>query len=86
MSNLKPGDPALTLVDLGEVPVMSCVEVIEINLAGTPVLIKGEIKKFKQSFYVADYQGKLYGYSIKSLMPLRGDAQPEQQKSREVVE
>lgn len=86
MSNLKPGDPALTLVDLDEVPVMSCVEVVEIHLAGQPARIKGVIKIFKQDFYVADFQGKLYGYAIKSLMPLRGDAQPEQQRSLEVVE
>ncbi|MEG0064721.1 MAG: hypothetical protein RR740_08980 [Pseudomonas sp.] len=86
MSNLKPGDPALTLVDLDEVPVMSCVEVVEIHIAGKPVRIKGQIKIFKQDYYVADYEGKLYGYAIKSLMPLRGDAQPEHQRSREVIE
>lgn len=66
----KPGDLAVTLVDGFFFPVMAQVELIK------PV--------FPAGFWQVGRGGVTSVYREQSLMPLRGDFEPEKQKAKEV--
>ena len=89
MSNqFKVGDHVLTLASKYQIPAMSEVELVIFRLKGQ----KAEEPDGK--LWVAPHDGWIVGrdgeegygfFKPQQLMPLRGDFQPEQQKSREVV-
>lgn len=83
--NFKPGDLALTLVDLpGHVRAGSCVEVHRILLAGDSFEMADGPRRTLRDGVVVVWMDHKYVYLPSQLMPLRGDFAPEQSKSREV--
>lgn len=90
MSQFKPGDLALTLVDRCGLPAMTQVEVVQFVEPGKALtMINGRSARFSYPTWrcataLIPYADVMY--RAKELMPLRGNFQPEQQKSREVVE
>lgn len=83
MHNFKPGDLALTLINLGRlVPAGSVVELIRPFAKGDVLM---DLKFHADAWECSKPDlGKGLFYAEKHLMPLRGELQPEQQKSREV--
>lgn len=82
----KPGDSALTLIDLPPIMAGSVVELVE-------RLTKGDFVDTPSGRLVAKCDGWICAhelaplnaaYADKSLMPLRGDFEPLQQRAREV--
>lgn len=88
MSQFKPGDLALTLISLPAVPAGSVVQLDERVTANQMFKIEG-VGTFlsKDTGWLCSREGQphIFAYADKSLMPLRGDFAPEQQKSREVL-
>jgi hypothetical protein len=85
--NFKPGDLALTLIGLPVLPAGSVVELQERIPKGEP------IRDIDGTCYIAGADGWRCShgaidarliYADIDLMPLRGDFQPERQKSKEV--
>lgn len=86
MSKFKPGDLALTLIDLPPVMAGSVVE-LETKIT------KGDLVHTPSGPLIANGNGWICihdlvpgkcAYGENALMPLRGDFQPEQQKTKEV--
>ncbi|MCW1937539.1 hypothetical protein QM298_14110 [Pseudomonas mendocina] len=86
MSNFKAGDLAVTLIDLPPLMAGSIVELVE-------HIAKGDVVLTPQGPRVANGEGWICAhalvplnaaYAASALMPLRGDFQPERQKSQEV--
>lgn len=90
MSQFKSGDIALTLVERCGIPAMSQVEIQIFVPAGSILMgIDDRKRKFTMDLWQVTTPLCPLGaimFQPKELMPLRGDFQPEQQKSREVVE
>jgi hypothetical protein len=76
MSQFKPGDLALIIGTTGRRP----------ELIGTTVELMFSFSNIHGDLWAWRDGEKLECTQEKHLMPLRGDFQPEQQKSREVVE
>jgi hypothetical protein len=90
MSQFKPGDPALLLIDIGPVSSGSVVELISRWPAGTDMKLvgggKAECAEDSWVFSGSSIPAPGLGFAPeRCLMPLRGDFAPEQKKSREVV-
>lgn len=91
MSQFKPGDLALVINSGDEACIGRIVEILEV-LIDTKKEYKaygfthGGLADGSPSAFV-DFGGDdIWLFAQKNLMPLKGDFQPEQQKSREVVE
>ncbi len=84
--NFKPGDLALTLMDLGDVTQGSAVEIVDRIEAGDFVSVEGRIHMTTESGWscVQPSCAHRLAYPDRALMPLRGDFAPERQKSQEV--
>ncbi|MBC8786543.1 hypothetical protein [Pseudomonas fluorescens] len=89
MSQFKPGDLALTLVDRCGVPAMSQVEVVQfVEPETTLTMIDGRKARFSYPTWrcsAAAIPDADLMFRVKELMPLRGDFTPEQQKAKEAV-
>lgn len=87
MSQFKPGDLALTLISLSILPAGSVVELYKAINPGDNVGSKRRpIPAVVKGWWCAHSDiGDRLPFAETSLMPLRGDFAPEQQKSREVV-
>lgn len=86
MSKFKAGDLALTLVDRGW-PAMTTVKLVQLFVPGDKVeQIHKTSTAIEDLWECESNLSEKYNYLYKpsELMPLRGDFQPEQQKSREV--
>ncbi len=84
--NFKPGDLALTLIDLSPVMAGSVVELIERLAKGDLVHTPRGILQATENGWICahpDAPGNI-GFCDTALMPLRGDFQPERQKASEV--
>ena len=83
----KPGDLALTLVSLQILPAGSVVELYKgINPGDNLGSLSYPIPAMVSGWWCAHSEiGDRLPFAETSLMPLRGDFSPEQQKSREVV-
>lgn len=86
MSQFKPGDLAITLIDLPPVMAGSVVE-LETKIT------KGDLVRTPSGLLIANGNGWICihelvpgkcAYGDSALMPLRRDFQPEQQKAKEV--
>lgn len=86
MSKFKPGDLALTLIDLAPVMAGSIVELVEHIAKGDVVLTpEGPRVAIGEGWICAHALVPLNAaYAVSALMPLRGDFQPEQEKAKEV--
>lgn len=85
-NQFKVGDLALTLIDLPPVMSGSVVELIERLAKGDLVHTPHGILQATQDGWICAHQdapGNI-GFCDTALMPLRGDFQPERQKSQEV--
>lgn len=90
MSQFKPGDLALLLIDVGHVLPGAVVELDSRWPAGTPVNLVGGTKAecAEDSWFFSHPSIVSPGLAFapeRLLMPLNGESAPEQQKSREVV-
>ncbi|WP_329514794.1 hypothetical protein [Pseudomonas moraviensis] len=85
-NNFKQGDLALTLISLPAAPAGSVVQLNERVMANQIFEIKG-VGTFlsKDTGWLCSHGGQphILAYADKSLMPLRGDFEPEQQKAKE---
>jgi hypothetical protein len=89
MSQFKPGDLALTIVDDPEIPAYSVVTLDSAIKKGEDCLTwdeKPSVAKEDGWFVIHTNAADERLYAERELMPLKGNFQPEQQKSREVVE
>lgn len=89
MSQFKPGDSALLLVDIAHVLSGSVVELDSRWPAGTPMKLVGGVSGIcaEDSWIFTHASIAAPGLAFapeRLLMPLKGDFAPEQQKSREV--
>ncbi|MBF8793451.1 hypothetical protein IRZ70_11615 [Pseudomonas monteilii] len=80
----KPGDLALTLVAIpGKIEAGACVEVYRVYAPGDRFeMPRGPVEAAQEIVAVA-WSGRKFGYAPSQLMPLRGDFEPEQLKSKE---
>lgn len=91
MSQFKPGDPGILLTNIGPVPAGTVIELISSWPAGTKMNLVGGIKAncAEDSWIFCGSSIPAPGLAFapeRLIMPLQGNFQPEQQKSREVVE
>lgn len=86
MSKFKSGDLAVTLIDLPPLMAGSIVELVEHIAPGDVVLTpQGPRVATGDGWICAHALAPLNAaYGVNALMPLRGDFQPERQKSQEV--
>lgn len=86
--NFKPGDLALTLISLPAAAAGSVVQLDERVMANQILKIEG-VGTFlsKATGWLCSREGQphILAYADGSLMPLRGDFNPEQQKAKEAV-
>jgi hypothetical protein len=82
----KPGDLALTLISLSILPAGSVVELYKAISPGDNLgSVRNPIPAMRQGWWCAHSEiGDRLPFAETSLMPLRGDFQPEQQKSKAV--
>ncbi|WEX18945.1 hypothetical protein P2T68_17010 [Pseudomonas sp. G11] len=88
MSQFKPGDLALTIVDDPEIPAYSVVTLDSEIKKGESCLTwddKPSVAPEDGWFVIHPYATAARLYANRELMPLRGDFAPEQQKSRELT-
>lgn len=86
--NFKPGDLALTLISLPAAPAGSVVQLDE-RVTANQIFRIESVGAFlsKDTGWLCSREGQphILAYADKSLMPLRGDFTPEQQKAKEAV-
>lgn len=85
-NNFKPGDLALTLISLRILPAGSVVELYKaINPGDNLNCVRRPIPAMCKGWWCAHGEiGDRLPFAETSLMPLRGDFTPEQQKAKEV--